>query len=456
MRRLPELVHRRLPSLPPVDWERPSPDKKGLRRDIYVALGFLALALIMHELSMSLTERKDAPDRILAYLVLSALVLPLMFRRRWPITMMLIGSAAFVSAGSESTYRVGMELCAQLAYFIGIYTAVTWSKNRRGLWTAMSVVLLFMATWVIASFFASDLFEAAGTSMVKDPAGVLPVSSAFILYNLLMNLMYFGGAIFLGMVSWTNAYGTQIMKVQAQRIADQAQQLADRAVNEERLRIARELHDVIAHHIASVGVQASAARMVHDRDPAQSIELMRGIEDSARSAVGETRALLGVLREHDGPESAADSSGGSRNPEPSMAQLEELLAANKRQGLSVQLSTDEHQPGFIDTLPAGLSLALYRICGEALANVRAHSTARTAVLSLRSGTGHDGTWVEVEVTDSGRPRPDSGGGEFGLRGIRERANLHHGVVEIGPRVPHGWRTRARLRVVSDAATKLVS
>src|SRR5690606_40301850 len=133
----------------------------------------------------------------------------------------------------------------------------------------------------------------------------------------------------LGMVSRTNAYGTPIMKGQPQGRADQAQQLADRAVNEERLRIARELHDVIAHHIASVGVQASAARMVHDRDPAQSIELMRGIESSARSAVSETRALLGVLREHDDPDDVPSSAEGARNPEPSMAQLDELIATNE-------------------------------------------------------------------------------------------------------------------------------
>lgn len=456
MRRLPELVHRRLPTLPPVDWERPAPDRKGLRRDVIVAAGFLLLALAMHELMQSLTEREDAPDRLLSYLVLASLIVPLMFRRRWPISMMLIGSAAFFGAGNENTYRVGMELCAQLAYFIGIYTAVTWSKNRRGLWTAMSVVLLFMATWLIISFFSSDLFKATGTSMVEEPAGVLPATTAFVLYNLLMNLMFFGGAIFLGMVSWTNAYASQIVEIQAQRIAEQSQQLADRAVNQERLRIARELHDVIAHHIASVGVQASAARMVHDRDPQQSIELMRGIESSARSAVSETRALLGVLREHDDPDDVPGSAEGARNPEPSMAQLDELIATNERQGLGIQLSCDEHQPGFISSLPAGLSLALYRISGEALANVRTHSTARTATLSLRSGTDAEGAWVEVEVTDSGRPRPDSAGGGYGLRGIRERAKLHHGLVEIGPRIPHGWRTRARLRVVSDAATTLSS
>ncbi len=95
---------------------------------------------------------------------------------------------------------------------------------------------------------------------------------------------------------------------------------------------------------------------------------------------------------------------------------------------------------------AGLGLALYRIAAESLANVREHSTARSAVLSLRSGVDGTGEWAEVEVTDDGNPRPGTGGSGFGLRGIRERAELHHGLVDIGARSPAGWRSRARLRV----------
>lgn len=455
MRRLPDVLHRRLPSLPPAEWERPAPEPKGLRRDVILALAFLLLALLMQELVLSLTEKEDAVQRPLAFLILAALILPLMFRRRWPIPMMLIGSVAFVASGGSETYTVTMQLCAQLAYFLGLYTAVTWARNRRALWTSLTVVLLAMAVWIVVSLFTSDLYAATGMKMVEDPAGLLPVEVAYSLYSFLVNLMYFGGAIFLGLISWSNAYSSEIVKEQAQRIADQAQQLADRAVNEERLRIARELHDVIAHHIASVGVQASAARLVHDRDPDKSLELMRGIETSARSAVQETRALLGVLRENNTTELHPESADGTRNPEPSMARLGELITASKLHGLTVNLSRDEHQPGFIDGLPAGLSLALYRISGEALANVRRHSTAHRATLSLRSGLDEQGAWVEVEVTDDGRPRPDSSGTGFGLRGIRERANLHHGLVEIGPRIPRGWRTRARLRVLTHPDTNPV-
>lgn len=454
MLRLSQLLHRSVPSLPPPDWERETPNPAALRRDIWSALGFLVLALLMQELVLSMTEVGKSADRPLAFALLAALILPLMFRRRWPITMMLIGSAAFLIGGSTATAVVAMQFCAQLGYFLGLYTAVAWARNRRGLWTAMGLVLLSMAVWLIISFFTSDLYAANNQLMVENPMGSIPETIAMPLYSFVINVLYFGGAIFLGLTSWSNSYSKSVVLSQASRIAAQAEELAARAVNEERLRIARELHDVIAHHIASVGVQASAARLVQPRDPAQAIELMRGIESSARSAVAETRSLLGVLREQS-LDNADTSPSSSRDPEPSIAQISQLLEDNTAQGLQVSLSRDEHRGGFLDSLAPGLSLALYRISGEALANVRRHSTARTATLALRSGIDEQGTWVEIEVTDQGSPRPDTAGSGFGLRGIRERAALHHGLVEIGPRIPRGWRTRARLRL-PDTADRMES
>lgn len=455
MRWLTAFMHRRLPALPPGDWERPGPGPVGLRRDVIVTICFLVFALLNYELALSLTEQDKAPDRWSAYAVLTAMILPLMFRRRWPVIMMVVGSAAFMLGGTSPAFTVVMQLTAQIAYFLGLYSAVTWAKNRKALWTTLTVVLLSMTVWILLDLFTSDLLKQAGIELVKDPAGIVSPDIAFTLFTFTNNLLFFGGSIFLGLISWSNAYANEVVKSQSARIAEQAEQLADRAVNEERLRIARELHDVIAHHIASVGVQAAAARMVQPRDPEKASELMKGIESSARSAVGETRALLGVLRENNAavlPEQA--SADSSRVPEPSMAILSSLISQNEAMGLAITVSRSEHAPGYIDGLAPGISLALYRICGEALANVRRHSTARRATLSLRSGIDDQGPWVEAEVTDEGSSRADSSGSGYGLRGIRERATLHHGLVEIGPRIPRGWRTRARLRVTTDSTTKV--
>lgn len=452
MTRLAELVHRHVPSLPPADWERPAPDKRGKRRDVLAALAFLCLALLMQELVQSLSEHSEALPRTQAYLLTASLVLPLVFRRRWPIVIMFVSSAAFLLAGTGQGAVVAMQLCGQLGYFLALYSAVAWARNRRALWTGLSVVLLSMALWLALSFFTTDLLTAVGQQLVQEPAGILDPHAALPIYTFLVNLMYFGGAIFLGLTSWSNAYAHELVITQAAQITAQTQELAARAVSEERLRIARELHDVIAHHISAVGVQASAARMVQQRDPAQAAELMRGIESSARDAVGETRALLGVLRESQ--DSAPNATQPDRHPEPSLAQLQQLINHQAGLGLQVKLSVAEHTPDYLKTLPQGLSLALFRISSEALTNVRTHSTAREARLSLRSGIDESGTWVEVEVTDEGRERPNTAGSGFGLRGIRERANLHRGEVEIGPRSESGWRTRARLRVSTAPATRL--
>ncbi|WP_431710157.1 sensor histidine kinase [Glutamicibacter uratoxydans] len=449
---LRELMHRTIPALPPAEWERPAPPPQGYRRDLFAALGFMVFAVLMQELVQSLTEIEQTPAREVAYGATIAIVLPLAFRRRYPILMMLISSAVFMIAGNSGAAVVAMQLCFQLGYFLSIYSAVAWARNRRALRLALSMMLLAMAAWLLLSFFTADLLEINNLNIVDAPAGFIDPAQALPIYVFLMNLLYFGGAIFLGLTGWSKAYSNELVIDQARRIAEQTEELAARAVTEERLRIARELHDVVAHHISAVGVQASAARLVQQRDPAKAAELMHGIENSARQAVGETRALLGVLREE--PTAADGTADTVRHPEPSLAQLDQLVEQQAALGLQVSLLVAEHRPDFLAALPQGLSLALYRISSEALTNVRTHSTARQARLALRSGCDEQGSWVEVEVTDDGRAVLGSGGSGFGLRGIRERAKLHRGEVEIGPRTERGWRTRARLRISTEANTKI--
>ena len=183
-------------------------------------------------------------------------------------------------------------------------------------------------------------------------------------------------------------------------------------------------------------MQAAAARMVQPRDPERAAELMRGIEDSARQAVGETRSLLRVLRHDDRAGAETPGVDAHRSPEPGLTDIPALVEQSARPGLPCPAaSPSSTAESFLDSVGAGLGLALYRIAAESLANVREHSTARSAVLSLRSGVDGTGEWAEVEVTDDGNPRPGTGGSGFGLRGIRERAELHHGLVDIGARFP---------------------
>ena len=434
---------------PPEEWERRQPSHQQLRRDAWVTLLLMAAALLGMEMILSFAPAEDAPDRVPAYLAMCAMIAPLAVRRRFPIASMLVLSALFIGFGTWLP-TVMMQLAPQIAYFVGLYSAVTWARDRRGLRLALGGVILAMAVWLLVAITNAKLFYGTELELpiAIETSGFIDPVIAYAGYNFLVNLFYFGGAIFLGETSWRSAWRHEVVVQQAAQLQEQAKELARRAVVDERLRIARELHDVVAHHISAVGVQAAAARMVQPRDPERAAELMKGIEDSARQAVGETRSLLRVLR-HEETE-ANDSS--QRSPEPSLAELPALVEQSARAGVKVDLIVVEHREGFLEEVGAGLGLALYRIAAESLANVREHSTARSAVLSLRSGRDDSGEWAEVEVTDDGSPRPGTAGGGFGLRGIRERAELHHGLVDIGPRSPAGWRTRARLRTLHTTDT----
>lgn len=443
----PALRQRFLPGdFPPPDWERPLPGTRLLRRDIWATLLVMACAVLAMELVLSFGPAENAPDRMLSYLAMCALIAPLAVRRRFPVAAMLVLSALFVGFGIWIPQLMA-QLAPQIAYFVGLYSAVGWARDRRTLRLALGAVVLVMFLWLVLGITNAKLVFGAELDLPAaiDTTGFIDPVIAYAGYNFLINLFYFGGAFFLGLSSWRSAWQHEVVLAQARQLREQSIELARRAVIDERLRIARELHDVVAHHISAVGVQAAAARMVQPRDPQRAAELMRGIEDSARHAVGETRSLLRVLR-HEDP--AQDQAGGDthRSPEPGIADIPALLEQCRRGGVRVEFTTVEHREGFLDSVGAGLGLALYRIAAESLANVREHSTARSALLSLRTGSDAAGEWAEVEVTDNGSPRPGTGGSGFGLRGIRERAELHHGLVDIGPRSPAGWRSRARLRV----------
>ncbi|OLT17952.1 hypothetical protein BJF80_01175 [Serinicoccus sp. CUA-874] len=234
---------------------------------------------------------------------------------------------------------------------------------------------------------------------------------------------------------------------QAATIRAQTAQLTDQAVVAERLRIARELHDVVAHHVSVMGVQAAAARRVMERDPEAARDSLTAIERAARDGVGQMRDLLGTLRVADGDAGAgtgaAAQEGADRAPQPTLATLPDLVDQASTPLCQVSGQVVESAPGAAGRVPPPLQLSAYRIVQEALANVRRHSTARTARATVR--VDEDAQTVEVEVVDDGSPRVGTSGTGLGLQGMRERAALLGGGVEAGPRAGgQGWRVRVWL------------
>jgi signal transduction histidine kinase len=217
------------------------------------------------------------------------------------------------------------------------------------------------------------------------------------------------------------------------------EELARRAVADERLRLARELHDVVAHAMSVIAVQSGVGAHVADTQPKEAAKALAAIEATSRSTLEELRSLLGVLRQDSEPQ-------GDLTPMPGLGDLDSLLAEVGKAGLAVRLQVRGTRP----PLPAGVDLSAYRIVQEALTNVVKHAgPARAQVV-----VGYRHQDVTVEVTDDGRGTMTSGsdgraGTGHGLIGMRERVAAFGGDLEVGPRPGGGFRVAARLPLAAD-------
>jgi signal transduction histidine kinase len=196
---------------------------------------------------------------------------------------------------------------------------------------------------------------------------------------------------------------------------------ARRRLGDERLRIAREVHDVVAHAMVAINVQAGVAAHLVDRDAEQARSALRAIKAASGEALSDLRATLGVLRGGDGAAGLGD--------------LDELAVGLRAAGVRVELEVAD-----VAGVPAAVQAASYRIVQEALTNVLRHARARVARVSVTREAGA----LRVEVLDDGVGSGGEGGSGNGLRGMRERAAALSGTLESGPVDPRGWRVLARL------------
>ncbi|MFD6916708.1 sensor histidine kinase [Streptomyces virginiae] len=229
------------------------------------------------------------------------------------------------------------------------------------------------------------------------------------------------------------------IRERAERAERTRDEEARRRVAEERLRIARDLHDVVAHHIALVNVQAGVAAHVMDKRPDQAKEALAHVRDASRSALNELRATVGLLRQSGDPEAPTE-------PAPGLGVLDELVDTFRHAGLPVEVIVQLEDVA-AGPLPAAVDLAAYRVIQEALTNVRKHAGpgAKAEVSVVRVGPS-----VEVTVLDDGgesadpAPEPADPGGGHGLLGMRERTGALGGTCFAGPRFGGGYRVHAIL------------
>jgi signal transduction histidine kinase len=344
-----------------------------------------------------------------AFLLVAAGCAVLVARRRHPLAVLAASGAAVVTY-SLLGYVNGAALLAPAAALF--WVAQTFSVR----WTLLISVVTLGALMTATA--ANNPFGRTGGSFDLIPAVIAAA--------------VFGGIA----VRHRNAYAASIQA--------RAEGEALRRVDEERLRIARELHDVVAHTMATINVQAGMAAHVLADQPGVAGEALQTIRAASKDGLRELRAILNVLRQAD--------EGDPTQPAPGLAQLAALVSGAERAGLPVTV----RQFGSTRELPAPVDLTAYRIVQESLTNVIRHAGPATATVVIT----YDGVGLEIEVTDTGTgagPLPPPGGtvgaggtsgaggaGGYGLTGMRERAAAVGGTIQAGPGPGGGFRVLARL------------
>jgi signal transduction histidine kinase len=346
----------------------------------------------------------DHPHRSLSVMALVA-VAPLLFRRLAPLGAVLVASAGVVLFALVDP---GGAYDTSTLFFAVLIAA----------WAAGSLLEPHRAAIAFASVLAGGW-----TVMLRGPG--VPWT------EILWIALPLTGVFLLSVVAARRNEEVRLARERAERSEAEAR----RAVEEERARITRELHDVLAHSVSVMTVQASAVRRLLTPEQEREREALLTVEETGRQALAEMRRLLGIMRN--------DAEPAARAPQPGIGTLPTLVEQVRQSGLPVELTIE----GDPVKLPAGVDLSAYRIVQEALTNTLRHAGEAHAWVAVRYG-GED---VEIEVANDGSS--DNGGESagHGLVGMRERVALCGGVLTAGPREGGGFRIAARLPVAGGAA-----
>lgn len=335
--------------------------------------------------------------------------LPFYFRRRAPLASTLVAATSLVLLSTlEYPSGVQSQLLLVAVYSLGSHE----SGARR----------LFGFLWVEVGV------------IVVASVGIPDSTTA----NVLLAGAFYAAAYFFGSAMRNRRLYQEQLEERAEILAREHEEAAKRAVADERLRIAQELHDVVAHSMGVIAVQAGVGAHVIDADPAEAKRSLEAIATTSRTTLTEIRRLLGVLRA-DGDADYA--------PAPGLADLHRLVADIEAAGVEVDLRV----AGSPQTLPPGIDLTAYRIVQEALTNVLKHAGPAHATVTI----GYEPGAVSLEVVDDGHGTNGAGRADghavgHGITGMRERVGVYGGALEVGPRLGGGFRVAARLPLGDDA------
>jgi signal transduction histidine kinase len=371
--------------------------------ELTLRYGFDALVVLLAigaQIEIAFREQ-DGPRGVLVVLAL-LWTLPLIFRRRFPLLVPIVVLAAIVGYAFVAPHAFNDAAFPFITVFVTA-PLMGFMNTRRN---ALIGLVALVAAMAAVSAQLSDSF----------------------IGNFFFTSLVFGGPWLLAFVLGTRTRQTGELRERAERAERERERLAQEAVAEERSRIARELHDVVAHSMSVMVVQAAGVRRLLKPEQEREREALLVVERIGREALTEMRRMLGVLRTTEDTAALA--------PQPGLQHVDRLVEQARRAGLAVDLEVI----GEPMALPAGLDLSAYRILQEGLTNALKHGERCTAQVRVRYGTDD----LELEVVDDGQfpaARPDDG---YGLAGMRERVAVYGGEFEAGPRVEGGFRVHARL------------
>jgi signal transduction histidine kinase len=384
----------------PLEWARAHPTLA----DTLLALLLTGVSLVPLWLGTEGNEHNlPSPWAIVLVLLIN---LPLALRRRHPLGIVAVVGGASAIYGIAPYPDLVMPIAP--GALVGFYTTISLCSRRTATLVGLAVGLTGLVTMLLPATNAD------------------PVDFTFA-------ALLFGMAWALGASSRTRRAYTAQLEERAARLERERELEARRAVDEERARIARELHDVIAHHVSMMVVQAEAGPVVVASDPGMAARAFDSIGTIGREAMAEMRRLLGVLREN------GDRGAPSFTPQPGLEHLPALIEQLRGAGLDAELLVE----GPRQDLPPGIDLSAYRIVQEALTNALRHGGPGTARVLVRYGDGE----LQLEVRDhdgdhrTGRAESSAG---HGLVGMRERVHLFDGELRVGPCPNGGFAVAARL------------
>lgn len=400
------------PSPPLTRWNRirARSDSNALATD-----AVLAAVVAVGVLPQVMFHFRHHDPQSVGYALFSALlVVPLVWRRRFPMTVFGV-----VATAALAQWFLGVQLAADVSVLLCLYTVATSYPMRKACLAAAAAVV---GAWLAA---------------VRWPRGfhwseMWVILAVFVLASLMS-----------GAYVRSRRIAVEVLTERADRLRWERDQQSVIAAGKERTRIAREMHDVVAHSLAVMITLSDAASLKVTTQPDRAAEAMSQVSSTGRETLDEIRRLLGVLR----TEPAA-----VLRPQPSISDIDLLLERVRETGLRTELDVT----GPLDAVPAGLGLAAYRITQEAVTNTLKHSVRATGVFVAVAVGKRD---VTVRICDDGAPstgQTDHGTGH-GLLGMRERASAYGGVVSCGPSAEGGWRVEARLPLVhrQDRVSKAV-